>query len=129
MRGPYNLLRVAEGEEWKTAFRIRYGLLKSLLMPFGLTNAPVDLQRFSNKMLYPFLDNFCTAYLDDRLIYSKTVNKQDIHGTTMQAAISKRGLHIKPNKCKFHRTEVAYLELIITNEGVRMDSWKVEAIT
>jgi hypothetical protein len=39
IRGAYNLVRVAEGEEWKTAFRTRYGLYESLVMPFGLTNA------------------------------------------------------------------------------------------
>ena len=49
VRGAYNLLRVAEGEEWKTAFRTRYGLFESLVMPFGLTNAPADFQRFRGR--------------------------------------------------------------------------------
>ena len=38
VRGAYNLLRVAEGDEWKTAFRMHYRLYESLIMPFGLTN-------------------------------------------------------------------------------------------
>ena len=42
VRGTYNLLRVAEGDEWKTAFRTRYGLYESLVMPFSLINAPAD---------------------------------------------------------------------------------------
>jgi len=42
VRGEYNLIRMAEGEEWKTAFRTRYGLFESLVMPFGLTNTPAD---------------------------------------------------------------------------------------
>jgi hypothetical protein len=42
VRNAYNLLRIAEGEEWKTAFRTRYGLYESLVMPFGLTNAPAS---------------------------------------------------------------------------------------
>ena len=42
VRGAYNLLRVVEGDEWKTAFRTRYGLYESLVIPFGLTNAPAD---------------------------------------------------------------------------------------
>jgi len=42
--GAYNLIRMAEGEEWKTAFRTRYGLFESLVMPFGWTNAPAYFQ-------------------------------------------------------------------------------------
>jgi hypothetical protein len=42
IRDAYNLIRVAAGEEWKTAFRTRYGLFETLVMPFGLTNAPAS---------------------------------------------------------------------------------------
>ena len=42
IRAAYNLIRMAEGEEWKTAFRTRYGLFESLVMTFGLANAPGD---------------------------------------------------------------------------------------
>jgi len=61
----YNLVRMAEGEEWKMAFRTRYGLFESLVMPFGLTNAPADFQTLINDVLHQFLDDFCTAFLDD----------------------------------------------------------------
>src|SRR5690606_4894087 len=47
-KGAYNLLRIAKGEEWKTAFRTRYGLYEYLVMPFGLTNAPASWQHFIN---------------------------------------------------------------------------------
>jgi hypothetical protein len=42
LRGVYNLIRMKEGEEWKTAFRIRYRLYKYTVMPFGLTNVLVS---------------------------------------------------------------------------------------
>ena len=51
VRGAYNLIRMKEGDEWKTAFRTRHGLFESLVMPFGLTNAPATFQNFINNAL------------------------------------------------------------------------------
>lgn len=68
-RGAYNLVRIAEGDEWKTAFRTRYGHYEYQVMPFGLTNAPASFQSLVNDVLRPFLDNFAVVYLDDILIY------------------------------------------------------------
>ena len=56
VRSAYNLIRIADGEEWKTAFRTRYGLFESLVVPFGLTNAPATFQNFINDVLRLFLD-------------------------------------------------------------------------
>jgi hypothetical protein len=66
------LNRNEEGEEWKTAFRTRYGLLEYTVMPFGLTNAPATFQALINAILHQHLDIFVIAYLDDILIYSET---------------------------------------------------------
>jgi hypothetical protein len=96
VRDAYNLLRMAEGEEWKTAFRTCYGLFESMVMPFGLTNAPADFQRFKNDVLSPFLDRFTTAYLDDILIYSETLEEHKDHIRQVLEALSKAGLHLKP---------------------------------
>jgi len=79
LRGAYNLLRIAEGEEWKTAFRTRYGHFEHNVMPFGLTNAPASFQHLINDTFRDFLDVFCTAYLDDILIYSDSLAEHRIH--------------------------------------------------
>jgi hypothetical protein len=47
----YHLLHIKEGDEWKTAFRTRYGSFEFLVMPFSLTNAPSSFQRFMNTIL------------------------------------------------------------------------------
>lgn len=79
LRDGYHLIRIKEGHKWKTAFRTRYGLYKYLVMPFGLTNAPATFQALVNHVLREYLDRFCTAYLDDILIYSETLEEHKEH--------------------------------------------------
>jgi transposase InsO family protein len=129
VRGAYNLIRMGEGEEWKTAFRTRYGLFESLVMPFGLTNAPADFQRFINDVLAPFLDRFTTAYLDDILIYSNSLEEHREHVRQVLEKLSAAGLHLKPEKCEFYRREVKYLGLIVGIDGIKMDPDKVAAVS
>jgi hypothetical protein len=100
--GVYNLVRMAEGEEWTTAFRTRYGLFESLVMPFGLTNIPTSFQHFINDVLWPYLDMFITAYLDNILFYSDNLNDHRNYILKVLDALSKAGLHLKPEKCEFH---------------------------
>lgn len=75
LRDGYHLIRIKEGEEWKTAWRSRFGLFEYLVMPFGLTNAPATFQAIINDTLREYLDVFCTVYLDDILIYSETLEE------------------------------------------------------
>ena len=67
------------GEEWKTAFRTRYGLFESLVINFGLINAPASFQAYINNALLEYLDVFYTAYLDDILIYSNSKKEYTRH--------------------------------------------------
>ena len=67
----FHRIRIAEGDEWKTAFRSRFGLFEWMVTPFGLANAPSTFQRYINWVLRDLLDDFCSAYIDDIIIYSK----------------------------------------------------------
>jgi hypothetical protein len=75
----FNNIRMRKGHEHLTAFLTRFGLFESLVMPFGLIGAPATFQRFINDALREYLDQFCSAYLDDILIYSKTKEEHTIH--------------------------------------------------
>jgi hypothetical protein len=66
----FHKIRIKEGDEWKTAFRTRYGLFEWLVTPFGLTGAPATFQRYINQTLQEYLDEFCSVYIDNVLIYS-----------------------------------------------------------
>ena len=82
LRGAYNLLRVAAGDEWKTAFRTRYGLFECMVVPFGLTNAPASFQHLMNDILRDVLDVTVSCYLDDILIYSDVIEDHPTHVRT-----------------------------------------------
>jgi hypothetical protein len=128
IRSAYNLIRMAPGEEWKTAFRTRYGFFESLVMPFGLTNAPASFQHFINDTLHEYLDVFCTAYLDDILIYSEREEEHTNHVRSVLSALSRAGLNLKPEKCEFRRSSVKYLGMIISNSGCGLDPAKVSTV-
>ena len=109
-----------EGEEWKTAFRTCYGLFESLVMPFGLTNAPATFQTYINEILAEFLDRFRSPFLDDTIIYSKTYKEHVEHVQQVLKRLSDAGLHLNPQKCEFHHTEITYQGLVIGRKGIQM---------
>jgi len=79
LRHAYHLVRIALGDEWKTAFHTQYGSYEWLVMPFGLTNAPAAFQRFVNTIFADMLDVCVVIYLDDILIYSKDMDSHHKH--------------------------------------------------
>ncbi|CBF80845.1 hypothetical protein AN5095.2 [Aspergillus nidulans FGSC A4] len=61
---------IAKGQEWMTAFHMRYGLFEWLVTPFGLANALSTFQKYINWTLREYLDEFCSAYIDNVLVYT-----------------------------------------------------------
>ncbi|KAH9264032.1 hypothetical protein BASA83_012503 [Batrachochytrium salamandrivorans] len=75
LRGAYNLLRIKEGDEPKTAFITKYGQFEFLVMPFGLANAPAQFQRMMNTLFRDSIGKFILVYLDDIVVYSEDLEK------------------------------------------------------
>ena len=128
LRHAYNLVRVASGDEWKTAFRTRYGSFEYLVMPFGLSNAPAAFQRFVNTILTDLLDVCVVVYLDDILIYSDTLEEHRRHVRDVLRRLRKAGLYARADKCEFERDTVEYLGYILSPDGLKMSEDKVKAI-
>ena len=102
LRGAYSQVRMKEGEEWKTAFRTRYGHYEYLVMPFGLTNAPASFQALVNDTLRPYLDRTVVAYLDDILIYSETKEAHVRHVKEVLGKLREHRLTAELKKSLFH---------------------------
>ncbi|KAJ3560477.1 hypothetical protein NP233_g10816 [Leucocoprinus birnbaumii] len=128
LRHAYHLVRIADGDEWKTAFRTRYGSFEWLVMPFGLTNAPAAFQRFMNDVFSDLLDICVTVYLDDILIYSDNIDIHRSHVHEVLKRLRKHGLYAKAEKCEFHSNSVEYLGYILSPDGLKMSDDKVKII-
>ena len=128
LRGAYNLVRIRDGDEWKTAFRTRFGHFEYLVMPFGLCNAPATFQHFVNDIFKDYLDLFVVVYLDDILIFSPSIDRHREHVKNVLKRLRIHGLYAKPEKCEFERRSIQFLGLIISVNGIEMDPQKVTAI-
>ncbi|GAA5916771.1 hypothetical protein JCM5296_001318 [Sporobolomyces johnsonii] len=128
LRNGYHQLRIAEGDEWKTAFRTRYGHFEYQVMPFGLTNTPAAFQNLINDTFRPFLDSFVVVYLDDILVYSKTKEQHEAHVKQVLETMREAKLYAKAEKCTFDDSSTEYLGFIIDRDGVKMDPTKIEAV-
>ena len=128
LRAGYNQIRIAAGDEWKTAFRTRYGQFEYLVLPFGLCNAPATFQRYMNESLQDYIDIFVAVYLDDILVYSVNKEEHVIQVRTVLQRMRDRKLYANIDKCEFHTTSTSWLGFVITPEGVTMETGKVSAI-
>src|SRR6202161_2438301 len=129
LRWGYNLLRIKPGDEWKTAFRTRYGLFEFKVMPFGLSNAPAAFQRMMNDVLSPVLDTSAINYLDDTTTYNKTLEEHIPNNRLVLSRFREFSLFCRLHKCKLHKEEVEFLGMKLSKYGMKMDEHKVEAIT
>lgn len=126
----FHKIRIKEGEEWKTAFHTRYGLYEWMVTPFGLTGAPATFQRYINNTLREFLDEFCSAYIDDVLIYSdgSLADHRNKVRKVLQR-LQEAGLQIDIDKCEFEAKSVKYLGFIVdAGKGIRVDPEKITAV-
>uniref|UniRef100_A0A8C7X743 Gypsy retrotransposon integrase-like protein 1 n=1 Tax=Oryzias sinensis TaxID=183150 RepID=A0A8C7X743_9TELE len=129
LRNAYHLVRVREGDEWKTAFKTPLGHYEYLVMPFGLTNAPAVFQRLVNDVLRDFINRFVFVYLDDILIYSKDPVQHQEHVRQVLQRLSENQLFVKAEKCQFHTPVIPFLGYIFEAGGIRPDPAKIEAVS
>jgi hypothetical protein len=77
LRQGYYQICIKEGDEYKTAMRTQYGSYEFLVMPFGLCNAPAIFMTLMNNIFGKMIDEGVVVYLDDILVYSKTIEEHE----------------------------------------------------
>ena len=119
---------MTEEAKLKSAFVTNGGLFQWKVMPFGLCNAPSTFERLMEKVLTGLTWQICLVYLDDVIVYSKTVDEHINRLNTIMQKFILAGLKLKPKKCFLFRTKVHFLGHVVSSEGVSTDPEKVEAI-
>ena len=128
LKSGYNLVRIRQGDEWKTAFRTRYGHYEYLVMPFGLANAPATFQNMMNEVLRDLLDLGVVVYIDDILIYSESIEQHHHLVKEVLSRLQANGLAGSLEKCEWNQRKVEFLGYIISAEGIGMSEDKIRSI-
>ena len=128
LRSVYNLIRIKEGDEYKTAFTCKYGHYEYLVMPFGLKNAPMVFQHFINDIFEDIIGSFVYYNIDDIIIFSPKMDIHFQHLIEILRRLRKAGLYAKLEKCEFCVPFLDFLGHRISSDGVFMDPKKVSSI-
>ncbi len=97
-------------------------------MPFELVNASAIFQRLMNNILRDYLRKFCLVYLDDIIIYSKSLKDHKRHVRKVLQAIKSAGLKLKLTKYKWFKQEIIFLDHKIRVNGIKLDDYNLKKI-
>ncbi|GBG62620.1 hypothetical protein CBR_g31256 [Chara braunii] len=125
LKSGYHQIAIKPEDQHKTAFQTRYGMYEFVVMPFGLCNAPGTFQHAMNRIFHDFLDKFIVVYLDDILIFSRTVEEHAEHLKIVLDLLRQHQYKVNLEKCEFGRTKILYLGHEISAHGLRPDDAKM----
>ncbi|KAH0733004.1 hypothetical protein KY289_004192 [Solanum tuberosum] len=121
LRSVYHQLRVRECD-------IPNGHYEFLVMSFGLTNALAVFMDLMNRVFKLYLDMFVIVFIDDILIYSRNEEDNAIHLRIVLQTLKDRELYAKFSKCEFWLEPVTFLGHIVSGDGIRVNTQKIEAL-
>jgi hypothetical protein len=128
LRSSYYQIKIHAEDIPKTTFTTRYGLFEYLVMSFGLTNALAHFMYLMNSVFMPVLDKFVVIFINDIIIYSRSMEEQEEHLRLVLQRLREHQLYAKFSKCKFCIKKVPFLGHVVSPEGIAMDPSKVKEV-
>lgn len=128
LKAGYHQIRVAPGEEHKTAFQSHNGHYEFKVMAFGLTGAPATFQHAMNDSLAPVLRKYALVFFDDILIYINSYDDHLRHLAHVLEILKRDQWQVRRTKCAFAQECIAYLGHVISGDGVATDETKIQSI-
>lgn len=128
LRAGYHQIRLAPGEEHKTAFQTHFGHFAFKVVPFGLAGAPPAFLGAMNTTLHPVLRVCAMVFFDDIVVFSASYSLHLQHLREVFALLRKDKWVVKRSKCEFARRELNYLDHMISKVGVSMNKSKISEV-
>ncbi|GBG72389.1 hypothetical protein CBR_g11967 [Chara braunii] len=128
LKSGYHQPEIRQEDRYKTAFKTRYGHFEWLVMPFGLMNVPATFQAAMTTEFRHMLDQFVLIYLEDILVYSRSLDEHVEHLRTVLERLGQAKYKANCDKCEFARQELEYLGHYVTPQGIRPLADKIEAL-
>jgi len=124
----YEQIRIVPEHVERTAVTTPDGNMVSLVLQQGDCNAPATYQTLMNHLFSSFIGRFMDVYLDDIIVYSKTISDHIQHVKTIIDILKREKLYLSKNKLHFLQPELKLLGRIVNDEGIRMDPNKVDSV-
>ena len=129
LKSEYWQVEMEEDSKAFTVFTVGLlGFYECECMPFGLMNAPATFQQLMQSCLGNLHLHYCIIYLDDVMVFSKTLGEHLLRLRAVFEKLKQEGLKLKPSKCGLFRQELIYLDHVVSTDGIQTDPKKVEAI-
>ena len=126
LKKDYQFICIKKGEEWKTAFRCRYGLFEYTVMPFGLVKDTAIFRSIINHMFHDMQDKGLITFMDDIIIHAETCEKHDEIILEVLKSQLDNHLCIAPDKCGRVKYRVKFLRKIISRQGLKITEEMVQ---
>lgn len=128
IKGAFHQIKLNKESRDLTAFTACGFQYRWKRMPMGLAMSPLTWQRAINTILQDIIGHGVYVYLDDIIIYAKTIEEHDKMLLEIMKILQHHNLQLKISKCTFYASEFLFLGHIISKDGVRTNPRKIEAV-